>query len=179
MKKWAKTNKQAGFTIVELLIVIVVIGILAAITIVAFNGIQTRARDSERKSELRSVEKSLELYYADNGSYPDTVGIGAPSGCISMQHWNCWGAGTSTGRLVAEKYMSAAPQDPSIKDSGACTFPNTYQSRMYGYFVNATRQGYRLVTYMEGLSTSDPNYFDGSSNIGCANFANYVINKNF
>ena len=42
-------KKQTGFTIVELLIVIVVIGILAAITIVAFNGVQQRARDAQRR----------------------------------------------------------------------------------------------------------------------------------
>ncbi|MCA9336117.1 prepilin-type N-terminal cleavage/methylation domain-containing protein, partial [Candidatus Saccharibacteria bacterium] len=51
MKTWAK-NKKTGFTIVELLIVIVVIAILAAITIVAYNGIQQRSRDSIRKSDL-------------------------------------------------------------------------------------------------------------------------------
>ena len=66
-------NKQAGFTIVELLIVIVVIGILAAITIVAFNGIQQRARDVARTSDIVAVQKALEIYRVDKGYYP-TVG---------------------------------------------------------------------------------------------------------
>ena len=47
--------KQRGFTIVELLIVIVVIGVLAAITIVAYNGIQSRARDSARVSDINAI----------------------------------------------------------------------------------------------------------------------------
>jgi len=51
---WAK-NKQIGFTIVELLIVIVVIGILAAIIIVAFNGTQNKANDAAVQSDLRSL----------------------------------------------------------------------------------------------------------------------------
>lgn len=64
-------NKQkAGFTIVELLIVIVVIGILAAITIVAYNGIQDRAQNSARAVELRAWEKSFRLYAAQEGTFP-------------------------------------------------------------------------------------------------------------
>ena len=57
-----KSEFRRGFTIVELLIVIVVIAILAAISIVAYNGIQERARDADRKSEIRAYKKPLELY---------------------------------------------------------------------------------------------------------------------
>lgn len=63
---------QPGFTIVELLIVIVVIAILAAIIIVAFNGMQDRARASALKSDLQSAATQLELAKVDNGgNYPD------------------------------------------------------------------------------------------------------------
>ncbi|MBC7942888.1 prepilin-type N-terminal cleavage/methylation domain-containing protein [Candidatus Saccharibacteria bacterium] len=63
-------KKQPGFTIVELLIVIVVIGILAAITIVAYNGIQDRARVSAVSSGLKQTADKLAIYYVDNSSYP-------------------------------------------------------------------------------------------------------------
>lgn len=66
-----KTSK--GFTIVELLIVIVVIGILAAIVIVAFNGVQSRARDSERVTEIKNIQKKLEVYFAEKGHYPNSA----------------------------------------------------------------------------------------------------------
>ena len=59
-----------GFTIVELLIVIVVIAILASISIVAYNGIQSRANDAALASDLRQIKSKLELYYADNATYP-------------------------------------------------------------------------------------------------------------
>lgn len=72
MKSWAK---QTGFTIVELLIVIVVIGILAAITIVAYNGIQNRAYDGAVQQDLSSIGKKLELYKIDNNDlYPSSTG---------------------------------------------------------------------------------------------------------
>ena len=63
-------SNQKGFTIVELLIVIVVIAILAAISIVAYTGIQNRARNSAAFSLASQVAKKAEAYYAINGTYP-------------------------------------------------------------------------------------------------------------
>lgn len=69
---WAK-QKRTGFTIVELLIVIVVIAILAAITIVAYNGIQQRARASTASNALAQAKKKLALYQVDNGLFPSSL----------------------------------------------------------------------------------------------------------
>ncbi|HYG84462.1 MAG TPA: prepilin-type N-terminal cleavage/methylation domain-containing protein [Verrucomicrobiae bacterium] len=63
-------GKYKGFTIVELLIVIVVISILAVITMTAFNGIQASARDTERRTDIRQLAQQLEVYHSDNGFYP-------------------------------------------------------------------------------------------------------------
>lgn len=65
-------NRQSGFTIVELLIVIVVIGILAAITIAAYSGIQNRANDGAIRSDLANAAKKFEIYKIDYGMYPQT-----------------------------------------------------------------------------------------------------------
>lgn len=65
-----KRSKQTGFTIVELLIVIVVIGIVAAITIVAYNGIQERARVARISTDLRNIKNALSQYYLDNSAWP-------------------------------------------------------------------------------------------------------------
>lgn len=64
---------QKGFTIVELLIVVVVIAILAAITIVTFNGINNRAIESSIQTELRQVSNKVGTYYAEKGSYPSNL----------------------------------------------------------------------------------------------------------
>jgi uncharacterized protein (TIGR02145 family)/prepilin-type N-terminal cleavage/methylation domain-containing protein len=64
------SHKQAAFTIVELLIVIVVIAILAAITALAYNGLQARAAGAALKSDLSQASKQLGLIHADEGNYP-------------------------------------------------------------------------------------------------------------
>lgn len=63
-------NKSKGFTIVELLIVIVVIGILATLVIVTFSGIQQKARNSQRETDVNALTSHIEAYYAQTGNYP-------------------------------------------------------------------------------------------------------------
>ncbi len=64
------SGKKNGFTIVELLIVVVVIGVLAAIVIVAYNGITSQAHNTAVKSDLANFTKKMELYRVNNGEYP-------------------------------------------------------------------------------------------------------------
>ncbi|MFZ2835990.1 MAG: prepilin-type N-terminal cleavage/methylation domain-containing protein [Candidatus Saccharimonadales bacterium] len=103
-------KKQTGFTIVELLIVIVIIGILAAITIVAYNGIQGRARDTQRAQDMQTIVKALELYKATNGVYPAAVGTANASG------WEVSHDGTAAtnflSALSSSKTISVVPLDP-------------------------------------------------------------------
>lgn len=66
--------RRGGFTIVELLIVVVVIAILAAITVVAYNGITRSAKISSTIASVNTYEKALRLHLAENGSYPEFWG---------------------------------------------------------------------------------------------------------
>jgi prepilin-type N-terminal cleavage/methylation domain-containing protein len=63
-------KSEKGFTIVELLIVIVVIAILATLVIVQFTNIQARARDTEKKSDMRAIQSKIAEYYAIQSKYP-------------------------------------------------------------------------------------------------------------
>ena len=115
---WAK-NKQSGFTIVELLIVIVVIGILAAITIVAYNGIQVRARDTQRSQDMAGIIKALELYKVDKGAYPPSNGTDSPGSNVPAGYTitNAYGRSYATNdswlkSLVTGGYIKNAPKDP-------------------------------------------------------------------
>ena len=67
------STASRGFTIIELLIVIVIIGILVAITAVSFGGITKQAKESALKSELKRISTSLELHKAKNGTYPTSL----------------------------------------------------------------------------------------------------------
>ncbi|RYD84253.1 MAG: prepilin-type N-terminal cleavage/methylation domain-containing protein [Sphingobacteriales bacterium] len=70
-----RNTRNTGFTVVELLVVIVIIGILAAITTVAFNGIQNRAKNARIGSAIDSYAKALAYYKSTNGTYPSTVRV--------------------------------------------------------------------------------------------------------
>lgn len=63
-------KRSQGFTIVELLIVIVVIGILALLVITTYSGIQQKARNSKRQTDIQAVQTQLEAFFQDNGYYP-------------------------------------------------------------------------------------------------------------
>lgn len=70
-------ERQTGFTLVELLIVIVVIAILAAMSVVAYRGVQNRANDSAVQSDINNFVKKILIYQAEQGEYP--AGTGGPS----------------------------------------------------------------------------------------------------
>jgi prepilin-type N-terminal cleavage/methylation domain-containing protein len=74
-----KNKSKAGFTIVELLIVIVVIGILATLVIVTFSGIQQKGRDTQRKTDINALQSHVESYYAQNGFYPSFGQLSDPA----------------------------------------------------------------------------------------------------
>lgn len=80
--RWAK---QRGFTIVELLIVIVVIGILAAITIVAFTGVQNRAHDTAVQNDLSNLAKQVRAYHAIEGRYPSQSSFFNAAGGMNLK----------------------------------------------------------------------------------------------
>jgi general secretion pathway protein G len=126
---------QKGFTIVELLIVIVVIAILATISIVAYRGVQARARDSQRKSDIATIAKALELYYIDNGKYP----VGSCTvNCKINGAWSSTsdGSWSNLAAYLVPKYISSLPQDPQ-----ASTATNSAVGGGFNYDYAAIGQG--------------------------------------
>lgn len=111
MKKLFKINK--GFTLVELLVVVGIIGILATLLMANFIGVRQRARDAQRKSDIRQIQSALEFYRSDIGSYPATI-----SAC----------GASLTGGSPVNTYMQKIPCDPSgsgYYNSGSFYYTNS------------------------------------------------------
>lgn len=156
-----KNKHQAGFTIVELLIVIVVIGILAAITIVAYNGAQIKARDTARISKVKSIAKAIALYQVDNGRYPAIQdGAGYESTCGSQtENWGHCDRNQTLAALLAP-YMTIDPTSLSNATQGNYYYHYTSQS-------SDNFQTYGLMVYLEGTSgQGDGGYFANAYEVG-------------
>lgn len=116
-----KLNKPIGFTIVELLIVIVVIAILAAISIVAYNGIQSRARASAASTGLSQAKKKLELYKVDNGSYPSTGNLASAGVTSSDVDYQYTSNGTTYCITGTAGNISYKVSDTTNPTAGGCS----------------------------------------------------------
>ena len=138
-------NKSKGFTIVELLIVIVVIGILATLVIVTFTGIQQKARDSKRKTDINALDSHVEAFYASYGFYPTLADLqtssflstylkgfdpsaltdpkgGAVAASSAANHYGYAATGTSCSNTTATT-ISGTPATP--QDNGCDGFTAT------------------------------------------------------
>jgi prepilin-type N-terminal cleavage/methylation domain-containing protein len=165
---WALNKKQtdkkqaaAGFTIVELLIVIVVIGILAAIAITAYNGVQVRARDSARIAKIKGIAKAIELYNTDNGRYPAIQdGNGRESTCGSQtENWGHCDRNQTLAALLAP-YTSIDPTSLSDATQGNYYYHYTSQS-------TDNYQTYGMMVYLEGSSgQNDGGYYANAYEVG-------------
>ena len=130
-----------AFTLIELLLVISIIAILAAIILASISGPQASARDSRRQSDLSQIKTSLQAYYLANNSYPSTGSTG-----ISLEEDSA-ANGSFTQAMKGSGYMSVIPKDPKY----------TTPTGEYAYkYVATTSDAYTLCAKSE--ATSD-NYF--------------------
>ena len=118
MRKIIDHKGQHGFTIVELLVVVVVIAILASITIVSYASMQNRGYDTKTDAAVSALKKAIELYRAENGKYPSIAADGAginPSGL---------------GALLVPSYIS---EMPILTDIIGYVSDSRYDA--YGFYV--------------------------------------------
>lgn len=136
-------NYKKGFTLIEILIVVAIIGILASVVLVGLGPVQRRGRDARRISDLRQVQTGLELYYGKDGVYP-----------LTQADWKTF-SGILTSAPIG---VSSVPIDPSSGQS-------------YVYTADTSGTKYVLEAHLEdgtnpAISPSQTNALD--SNCGTA-----------
>ncbi|MDM2096408.1 type II secretion system protein [Mycobacteroides abscessus] len=154
-----KFTREKGFTIVELLIVIVVIGILAMIVVVAYNGVQTSANNASRLAEVKSWQKLFEAYKAANGRLPTLasgtycLGKGFPIGyngerrCRDFNSSGTTSYRESDGSALAAELASVGTMPSSTKVS--------VNGTVGPYFTYAAGYGGTITGLFNGASAAD------------------------
>jgi len=137
-------KRNQGFTIVELLIVIVVIGILALLVITTYSGIQAKARNSKRSSDVATIQTQLEAFYQNSGYYPSLSDMNSASWLSTNMKSLDTGALVDPSNPTQSKTLVASPTAKSYSyqvtdGSGAsCESADTNCAK---YTLTATYEG--------------------------------------
>ena len=155
-------KKHHGFTIVELLIVIVVIAILTAIGIVAYVGVQQKANNTARFNEAKAWQRLFEAYKASNGVYPDMangrycLGTGYPNGSDGQARCNDLNAAASTSALESSGApIRSAIQTIAAIPSGNRTIVPYSTWGLIGPYAEYTTTTVRIGTWLQGTTCPD------------------------
>lgn len=136
--------QKNGFTVIEILVVIAVIGILATIVLVSWSGYQQRTRDNERKSDMSQLAAAFGAYALQKNNY-----MGTASGCGLNGNGNGWVNAGPSDLAAYPKSMATCLQeagilsDTNLKDPLGCTHGSggvcgTYQGTPVKAYMKAT-----------------------------------------
>lgn len=140
-------RKQSGFTIIELLIVIAIIGILATLVLTNFQGAQAKGRDTVRQNDVNAMYQKLEEYYNENGGYPNeaitlanatTLFPGIDVGAVTYEASD----GTDTAVSTTFTDGAALAADPDPDDT------TEYILALYGAGCDGTTATNRCASYV-------------------------------
>ncbi len=134
--------KNFGFTLVELLVVMAIIAVLTLVAVANFRNVQIKARDGQRKSDLGQVQRALEIYLFDYGSYPLSSNGSIRVGAVTLS----WKTPVTAGSVFIDSkgtlYMKEVVGDPKANPS----YPN--------YCYSSDGVSYKIYARLE--NTDDP-----------------------
>jgi type II secretion system protein G len=144
-------NRSRGFTMIELLVVVAIIGVLASILMVGYETTRQNSRDTRRASDITQIQRALELYATDNGGlYPSN-----PTGTQV--------ANMNTGTSNILPYINPIPLDPTNTGSNG-----------YRYAASTDRKSYTIIVRLEKNSGwCSVNYEPGYTNWNNSNGTTY------
>lgn len=129
--------RQSGFTLIEILVVVAIIGIIASVVMVSLSTARSKGRDARRKADLVQLQKALELYENTNSNYPDTggawFGVSVNGGNKTTSGVNAYIPG------LTPNFVSVLPVDPK----GVTT-------AWSGYLYRSDGTSYKLLAHDTG-----------------------------
>jgi len=108
--------KKTGYTLIEILVAISIIAVLTAVGVTSFTSVNKKSRDAKRKSDIEQIRSALEMYRADNGSYPATDNL---------------------DDLEVDSYIAKIPLDPKDGQTGYTYVYTALGSPAYSYTLQA------------------------------------------
>lgn len=133
---------KKGFTLVELLVVVAIIGLIAGIAVVSVNSTRAKARDTKRLEDIKQIQNALAQRFSDLGMYPPTPANGSKLGSklpgannaqVLTSSMVGWEAAASAGTTV---YLSAVPRDPQSMGEYVYTYTAVPGQELRDYSIS-------------------------------------------
>lgn len=134
--KHLKFRNSLGFTLVELMVVISIIGIMSSILYVNYNDAREQARDKVRMTDLKSLQLAIETYKAQNGQYP-------ASGCSGGTDFVGPGPGTGVFKSCDTYIVGLTPDFISVLPKD----PRSESDTNKGFYYSSNGTSYKLMVY--------------------------------
>lgn len=172
--RYLSSKNTHGFSLMEILVVIAIVGILTSILVVNYNQARQSSRDKIRQSDLKALQLAIELYRSQNGTYP-AQGCGTPGAQWAGPgpHSASWGASCPEYIIgLVPDYIAKLPTDPSRENE---------DNVGYIYITDPSRSVYKLMAHRSVESnfvTSFANEFSRCPNVTLPNCPDVESNEN-
>lgn len=162
--KGQRSKVRLGFSLVELLVVISIIGMLTTFAAASYSNAQQKSRDGKRKADIKAVQQALELYFQTNGIYPNTNGSGQitcnTGGDTSVKSW---GLPFTCNSIT---FMTPLPKDPIFNSDVTVRYHYYSESPFTTYVLSAKLENARDQDYCSSFSACILKHFCVPANVG-------------